>query len=30
MRSTPEVDKTDSKSMCVDAITKKGEVIFAK
>ena len=24
MRSTPEVDKVDSKCMCVDAMTKKG------
>ena len=30
MRSTPEVDKIDSKRMCVDAMNKKGEVIFAE
>ena len=30
MRSTPEVDNIDSKRMCVDAMTKKGEVIFAE
>ena len=30
MRSTPEVDKIDSKSMRVDAMTEKGEVIFAE
>ena len=28
MVSTPEVDKIDSKRMHVDAMTKKGEVIF--
>ena len=30
MRSTPEVDKIDSKCMRVDAMTEKGEVIFSK
>ena len=30
MRSTPEVDKIDSKRMRVDAMTKKGEVSFAE
>ena len=30
MRSTPEVEKIDSKRMHVDAIIKKGEVSFAK
>ena len=30
MRSTPEVDKIDSKRMHVDAITKKGEVWFSE
>ena len=30
MRSTPEVVKIDSKIMRVDALTKKGEVIFAE
>ena len=30
MRSTPEVDKIDSKCMCVDAMTEKGESSFAK
>ena len=30
IRSTPEVDKIDSKRMCVDAMTEKGEVSFAK
>ena len=28
MRSTPEVEKIDSKLMRVDAMTDKGEVIF--
>ena len=30
MRSTPEKDKIDSKRMCVEAMTDKGEVIFAE
>ena len=30
IRSTPEVDKIDSKRMHVGAMTKKGEVSFAK
>ena len=30
MHSAPEVDKIDSKRMCVDDMTKKGEVSFAK
>ena len=30
MRSTPEKDKIDSKRMRVEAMTKKGEVSFAK
>ena len=30
MRSTPEVDKIDSKNMHVDAMTEKREVRFAK
>ena len=30
MHSTPEVENIDSKRMRVDAMTKKGEVIFAK
>ena len=30
MRSTSEVENIDSKRMRVDAMTKKGEVIFAK
>ena len=30
MRSTPEVDKIDRKRMRVDAMNKKGEVIFSK
>ena len=30
MRSTPEVEKIDSKCMRIDAITKKGEVSLAK
>ena len=30
MRSTPELDKIDSKHMHVDAMTKKGEVTFAE
>ena len=30
MRSTPEVDNIDSKCMCVDDMTKKGEVRFSK
>ena len=30
MRTTPELDKIDSKHMCVDAMTEKGEVSFAK
>ena len=30
MRSTPEVYKIDSKRMSVDAMTKKGQLIFAK
>ena len=30
MRSTPEVDNIDSKRMCVDAKTKKGEVSFSE
>ena len=30
MRSTPEVEKIDSKCMRVDAMTQKREVIFAK
>ena len=30
MRSTPEKDKIDIKSMRVDAMTKKGEVSFAR
>ena len=30
MSSTPEVDKIDSKRMCVDSMNKKGEVSFAK
>ena len=29
MRSTPELDKIDSKHMHVDAMTKKGELRFA-
>ena len=29
-RSTPEKDKIDSKRMCVEAITEKGEVSFAE
>ena len=29
MRSTPEVDNIDSKRMCVDAMTNKGEVSFS-
>ena len=28
MRSTLEVDNIDSKRMCVDAMTEKGEVSF--
>ena len=30
MISTPEVDKIDSKRMRVDAMNKKGEVIFSE
>ena len=30
MRSTPEKDKIDSKHMCVEAMTEKGEVSFAE
>ena len=30
MRSTPEKDKIDSKSMRVYAMTEKGEVTFSK
>ena len=30
MRSTPEVDNIESKHMCVDAITDKGEIIFSE
>ena len=30
IRSTPEVDKIDSKRMCVYAMTKKGEVRFSE
>ena len=30
MRSTTEKDKIDSKRMCVEAMTEKVEVIFAK
>ena len=30
MRSKPEVDKIDRKRMRVDAMTKKGEVIYTK
>ena len=30
MHRTPEVDKTESKHMCVDAMTKRGEVIFSE
>ena len=30
MRSTPEKDKIDSKCMCTDAMTDKGELIFAE
>ena len=30
IRSTPEVENIDSKSMRVDAMTNKGEVIFAE
>ena len=30
MRSTPELDNIDSKRMRFDAMTKKGEVSFAK
>ena len=30
MRSTPEVDKIDSKRMRVDAMTDKGELSFAE
>ena len=30
MRSTPEVDNIDSKRMRVDAMNKKGEVIFSE
>ena len=30
IRSTPEVDKIDSKRMLVDAMTKKVEVSFSK
>ena len=30
MRSMPEVDNIYSKRMCVDAMTKMGEVIFAE
>ena len=30
MRSMPEVDNIYSKCMCVDAMTKKGEVSFAE
>ena len=30
MRSTPEKDKIESKSMRVEAMTEKGEVSFAK
>ena len=30
MRSTPEKDKIDSKRMRVEAMTEKGEVIFAE
>ena len=30
MRSTPEVDKIDRKRMRVDAMTKKGKVIYTK
>ena len=30
MRSTPEVDKIDSKRMRVDAMTEKGELSFAE
>ena len=29
IRSTPEKDKIDSKRMCVDAMTEKGEVSFS-
>ena len=28
--STPEVDNTDSKRICVDAMNKKGELSFAE
>ena len=30
MRSTPEVVQIDSKRICIDAKTEKGEVSFAK
>ena len=30
MRSTPELDKLDSKRMRVNAMTKKGELLFAE
>ena len=30
MCSTPEVDNIDSKRMCVDAMTEKGEVRFSE
>ena len=30
MRRTTEVDKIDSKRMCVDAMTKNGKVIFSE
>ena len=30
MRSTPEKDKIDSKRMCVEAMTEKGEVSFTE
>ena len=30
MRSTPEKDKIDIKCMCVEAMTDKGKVRFAK
>ena len=30
MRSTPKVDNIESKRMCVDSMTDKGDVSFAK
>ena len=30
MRRSPEKDKIDSKRMCVEAMTEKGEVSFSK